>query len=184
MQGEPEQSDAGDAAADESTNPLDLDDAAVSPDHIDLTPIIRKLKNMTTFDVTYGVKECGMNFKWSMFGMTTGDCGRLARGLRDYSTLDTLVVNRSQMGDSKCRTLCYFLMNNKTLKKMDLSHNAIGDSGARAIAKLLNGNSVLEQVDLRDNKVGPCLETCLDYAAMRVLGFVLCLRSQPQPQPC
>jgi len=150
---EPEQADDLDPGAGDSENPLDADEVTLSQDHIDLTPIIRKLTGLKTLDVTYGVNECGMDFKWAMFGMTSNDCGRLSRGLRDYSTLSTLVVNRSHVGDSKCRTLCYFLMNNKTLKKMDLSHNSIGDSGARAIAKLLNGNSVLEEVDLRDNKI-------------------------------
>jgi len=129
------------------------DEGSSSPDHIDLTPVIRKLPNLVSFDAIYGVRECGMEFKWSMFGMTTNDCNLLSRGLRDYSILTSLTITRSSIGDAKARMLCYFLMNNKTLTRLNLSHNAIADSGGRALAKLLNGNSVLEELDLRDNKV-------------------------------
>lgn len=148
---EEEEEDAG--GGDVGGDADDDDEGHAKNDHIDLTPVIRKLPNLKSLDITYGVKECGMSFQWSYFGMTSGDCSRLSRGLRDYSTLTSLSITRSLIGDSKSRMLCYFLMNNKTLKRLDLSHNQIADSGARALAKLLNGNSVLEELDLRDNKI-------------------------------
>lgn len=131
----------------------DDDDGERSPDHIDITPIIRKLPELDEIDVTYGLSECGMDFKWSMFGMTMGDCRKLSRGIRDYAHITSLAITRSMVNDKKCRTLCYFLLKHKTLKYLDLSHNSIADSGARAIAKLLNGNSILETLELRDNQI-------------------------------
>jgi len=148
-----EEEEEDDAGGDAAVDGDDDEEGVSKSDHIDLTPVIRKLPNLKSLDITYGVKECGMSFQWSYFGMTSGDCSRLSRGLRDYSTLTSLSITRSLVGDSKSRMLCYFLMNNKTLKRLDLSHNQIADSGARALAKLLNGNSVIEELDLRDNKI-------------------------------
>jgi len=128
------------------------DDGGAPTDHIDLIPVLRALK-VSDLRVCYTVKNCGMKFKWSMFGMTSGDCTTLMRGIRDYvPSLTSLSLHGSLIGDAKARMMCKYLLGNKSLTRLDLSHNAISDAGARAIAKLVN-NSVLEEVDLRDNKI-------------------------------
>lgn len=129
------------------------DDDDKHAEHIDLVPVLRALQ-VSELRVCYMVKNCGMKFKWSMFGMTSGDCSTLMRGIRDYvPSISSLSLHGSLIGDSKARVICKFLLGNSTITRLDLSHNAIGDTGARAVAKLMN-NSVLQEVDLRDNKIG------------------------------
>eukprot|EP00041_Stephanoeca_diplocostata_P030944 m.949419 g.949419 ORF g.949419 m.949419 type:complete len:530 (+) comp23852_c0_seq3:209-1798(+) len=143
--------DTVDDADDASPNADDDDDT--NNDHIDIVPVLKTLKNLRHLKLCYVVKNCGMNFKWSMFGMTSGDCSTLFRGIRDYTSLSSLQIHRSLIGDHKTRMLCKYLLGNKTILRLDLAHNAIGCSGARALAKLMN-NSVLEEVDFHDNKIG------------------------------
>jgi hypothetical protein len=128
------------------------DDGGPPADHIDLVPVLRALQ-ISELRACYTVKNCGMKFKWSMFGITTGDCSTLMRGIRDYvPSISSLSLHGSLIGDNKARMICKYLLGNTTITRLDLSHNAIGDSGARAVAKLIN-NSVLQEVDLRDNKI-------------------------------
>lgn len=150
--GEPEEPVRLAVAEEEPDQDDEEEDEHTFVDHIDMTPIIRKLKNLEDLKLSYMINNCGMNFKWSMFGITSGDCTSLARGIRDYSTISCLSLQRSMIGDRKIRTLCSYLLGNKTIKKLDLGHNSISCSGARALAKLLN-NSVLEELDVRDNKI-------------------------------
>lgn len=152
-QGEPEQprtisivdDDDGDAEDDE-------EDDALPTDHIDLTPVLRKLQGLEELRLSYLVKNCGMNFKWSMFGINSGDCSTLMRSVRDYTSLTSLTIHRSLVGDHKARIICSYLLNHKTIKRLDLSHNSIADSGARALAKLIN-HSLLEELNVCDNKI-------------------------------
>lgn len=143
--------DGGEDEGDEGHNADDDDDD--NNDHVDIVPVLKALKNLRHLKLCYVVQNCGMNFKWSMFGMTAGDCSTLFRGIRDYTSLSSLQIHRSLIGDHKTRMLCKYLLGNNTMLRLDLAHNAIGCSGARALAKLMN-NSVLEEVDFHDNKIG------------------------------
>ena len=137
----------------EGADGADQDDAeSVDADHVDITPVLRALRGLQELRLCYTVKNCGMKFKWSMFGATTRDCNTLMRGIRDVSPISSLCINGSLIDDGRARVICKFLLGNTTLTRLDLSHNSIGDSGARAIAKLVN-NSALQEVDLRDNKI-------------------------------
>ena len=144
--------DDGGAEAAEADGADQEDDDPAHTDHVDITPVLRALRRLQELRLCYTVKDCGMKFKWSMFGITTRDCTTLMRGIRDVSAITSLCIHGSLVDDGKARVICKFLLGNTTLTRLDLSHNAIGDSGARAIAKLIN-NSALREVDLRDNKI-------------------------------
>lgn len=51
--------------------------SAESNDHLDLTEVVRKLPNLKELRVAYCVRNCGMNFKWTMFGMTSVCIGHI-----------------------------------------------------------------------------------------------------------
>jgi len=61
-------------------NEDDLSDGADSDvgdgpdvDHFDFGPILQKLPYLEEFHVTFGVRDCGMNFEWNLFQFTARD---------------------------------------------------------------------------------------------------------------
>nr|KAJ3420832.1 T-complex-associated testis-expressed protein 1 [Polyrhizophydium stewartii] len=124
------------------------------PDHVDLSLVLDQLVNLKDFNVYYGVKDCGINFSWTYFGMTLNDSLRLSAALR-RSQLQRLVVQASAIEDDRCRLICSALLSNTSLVSLDLSHNKIGDSGARGLAKVLAApTTALRHLRLSNNKIG------------------------------
>jgi hypothetical protein len=102
---------------------------------------------------THQVKDCGMGFKWSMFGMTSADAQMLGDALKYSSHLTRLTLHDSLVDDRKLRVVVTKLMGNATLEFLDLSHNIIGDKGARAVAKLIHGHSNIKELVLANNQI-------------------------------
>ena len=50
----------------------------VSMHHYDLGVLITALPHLEELHLTYGVKDCGMNFEWNLFNFTHQDCCNLA----------------------------------------------------------------------------------------------------------
>ncbi|XP_065052349.1 dynein regulatory complex subunit 5-like [Rhopilema esculentum] len=125
----------------------------LSIDHFDFNVVTQALPFLRELRITYGVRDCGMNFEWNLFEFTSRDCLLLAKAIKSCDSLITFQLHQSKVDDEKCRVLISHLLDHPTLKQLDLSHNKIGDSGARAIGKLINGRCRLEELDLRDNKI-------------------------------
>ncbi|KAM9840230.1 dynein regulatory complex subunit 5 [Aulostomus maculatus] len=126
---------------------------APSVDHFDFSILLDKLSSLEELDIVYRVKQCGMNFEWSMFEMTDRDCVSLSKALASCKTLKILQLHESHIEDEKCRQLVKYLLDHPSLTELDLSHNLIGDRGARAIGKLLT-TSKLEVLNMSDNYIG------------------------------
>jgi len=122
-------------------------------DHFDFNIVTQALPFLRELRITYGVRDCGMNFEWNLFEFTSRDCLLLSKALKHCDSLVTFQLHQSKVDNEKCRVLISHLLDHPTLKKLDLSHNKIGDSGARAVGKLINGRCRLEELDLRDNKI-------------------------------
>ncbi|KAL5257068.1 hypothetical protein ACHWQZ_G012106 [Mnemiopsis leidyi] len=124
-----------------------------SLDHFDFGPIINKLPNLAELSITYGVRNCGMNFEWSLFEFTQKDCSLLAKAVKSCRHLQVLRLQRCQIEDEKARLIISHLLDHPNLKVLDLSHNRIGDKTGRAVGKLLSVNKILEEVNLCDNNI-------------------------------
>eukprot|EP00842_Homolaphlyctis_polyrhiza_P004976 jgi/Hompol1/547/HPOL_005001-RA len=123
------------------------------PDHLDLSLVLNELTNLKNFSVYYGVKDIGINFSWTYFGMTLNDSMRISSALKK-SQLNRLVIKASAIDDDRCRLMCHALLSNTTLSFLDLSHNKIGDAGARGLAKVLATPSTsLKELLLSNNKI-------------------------------
>ena len=83
--------DADDAAADDDSPPAD---------HFDFNAVLPRLPFLEDFEVTYGVRDCGMNFDWSLFQFTTRDCRLLSECVATCRTLRTLTLHRSKVTSS------------------------------------------------------------------------------------
>ncbi|NWW87684.1 DRC5 protein, partial [Rhynochetos jubatus] len=130
----------------------DLGFCEVSVHHYDLGALITALPHLEELHLTYGVKDCGMNFEWNLFNFTYQDCCNLAVAVKMCHSLKVFKLTRSKVDDDKTRLLVRNLLDHPCLVELNLSHNLIRDKGARAVGKLLN-RSRLEILDLCNNQI-------------------------------
>ncbi|KAH0622608.1 hypothetical protein JD844_025041 [Phrynosoma platyrhinos] len=123
-----------------------------SMDHFDMSILIPALCHLEELHLSYGVKDCGMNFEWNLFEFTYRDCCSLANALTKCPTLKVFKLSRSKVDDDKARLLIKHLLDHPSLIELDLSHNLIADRGARAVGKLIN-RSKLVTLNLCDNRI-------------------------------
>ncbi|KAL9958304.1 hypothetical protein ACROYT_G035304 [Oculina patagonica] len=138
--------DASDAGSDAGQDGPNID-------HFDFGLITPALVHLEELHLTYGVRDCGMNFEWNLFQFTARDCLLLAKAVKACHTLKVFHLHRSGVDDEKVRVLISHILDHPSLTTLDLSHNKIGDSGARAVGKLLNGRCNLTSLNLCDNKI-------------------------------
>ncbi|KAL0269702.1 UNVERIFIED_CONTAM: hypothetical protein PYX00_007340 [Menopon gallinae] len=124
-------------------------------DHIDLSPIISGLKNLTELHIEFGLKHIGSNYKKSLFEMSNEDCKNIGEGVSRAENLKVLHIHQSLIDDSKVMSLLTSMVGNTSLKKFEITNCLISDNGALAIAKYLRGRSNLEELNLSNNKIGP-----------------------------
>lgn len=70
-------------------------------DHFNFGPILPKLPFLEELHITYGVRDCGMNFEWNLFQFTARDCLQLSQAVAACKTLKVLRLHRSKMDDDK-----------------------------------------------------------------------------------
>jgi len=134
----------------ESVSDLGTDVPAI--DHFNFGILLNKLPYLEWLQVQYGVKDCGMNFEWSLFQFTKQDCRILANSVKNCHQLKFFSLHQSKVDDLKSRILIRDLLDHPCLTELDLSHNCISDRGAKAIAKLINNRCPnLVKVTLRNN---------------------------------
>jgi Ran GTPase-activating protein (RanGAP) involved in mRNA processing and transport len=122
-------------------------------DHFDFGPVLQKLPNIEEFHVTFGVKDCGMNFEWNLFQFTARDCLLLAKCISGLKHLQVFHLHRSKVDDDKVRVLISHILDHPGIVELDLSHNLISDRGARAIGKFINNHSQLTKLNISDNHI-------------------------------
>uniref|UniRef100_A0A8C0B5E3 Uncharacterized protein n=1 Tax=Buteo japonicus TaxID=224669 RepID=A0A8C0B5E3_9AVES len=74
----PVQMDQKEESDDLSNTGSDFEFGEVSIHHYDLGVLITALPHLEELHLTYGVKDCGMNFEWNLFNFTHQDCCNLA----------------------------------------------------------------------------------------------------------
>ncbi|XP_032441415.1 dynein regulatory complex subunit 5 [Xiphophorus hellerii] len=126
------------------------DDMAAS--HFDFGTVLTELIHLEELHLAYKIKQCGMNFEWSMFQITDRDCRALTIAFKACKTLKVLRIRQSQIDDKKCRPLLRCLMDHPSLIELDLSHNIIRDAGARSVAELLSKGQ-LEKLNICNNEI-------------------------------
>ncbi|XP_009557489.2 dynein regulatory complex subunit 5 isoform X1 [Cuculus canorus] len=124
----------------------------VSTHHYDLGVLITALPHLQELHLSYGVKDCGMNFQWNLFNFTYQDCCNLAVAVKKCHSLKVFKLTHSTVDDDKTRLLVRNLLDHPCLVELNLSHNLIKDKGARAVGKLIN-HSRLETLNLYNNQI-------------------------------
>ncbi|XP_042750938.1 dynein regulatory complex subunit 5 [Lagopus leucura] len=148
----PVQEDQKEETDDLSDSGSDLGFGEVCIHHYDLGALVPALPLLEELNLTYGVKDCGMNFEWNLFKFTYQDCCNLAAAVKMCHNLKIFKLTRSNVDDDKTRLLVRNLLDHPSLVELDLSHNLIRDKGARAVSKLINC-SKLEILHLCNNQI-------------------------------
>ena len=133
-------------------------------DHFDFNMVIPQLPFLREFHVTFGVKDCGMNFDWNLFQFTARDCLYLAKCIANCKQLEVFRLHRSKVDDDKVRVLISHILDHPGLIELDLSHNLISDRGARAIGKFINNHSKLVKLNVCDNTIRPAGAQAIAHA--------------------
>lgn len=124
------------------------------PAHVDLQMLFDTTAScLTSLTLKFGMKNVGMDYDRSLFGMKLSDCRAIARVLEHSETLEYLSLADNLLDDDKVRMVASGLVDNLSVVHLDLSHNKIADRGVRALAKLLDNRSVLAFVELTDNQI-------------------------------
>ncbi|XP_027743488.1 dynein regulatory complex subunit 5 [Empidonax traillii] len=130
----------------------DFESGEASVQHYDLKDLITALPHLEELHLTYGVKDCGMNFEWNLFNFTNQDCCNLAAAVKMCHNLKVFKLTRSNVDDEKTKILARNLLDHPCLVELNLSHNLIRDKGAQALGKLIS-RSKLETLDLCNNQI-------------------------------
>ncbi|KAK6997922.1 T-complex-associated testis-expressed protein 1 [Biomphalaria glabrata] len=138
---------------DEHSDALSDTGDELESDHFNFGPVLKRLPFLEEFHVTYGVRDCGMNFEWNFFQFTAKDCLQLSECIAGLPNLKVFRLHKSKVDDEKARVLISHILDHPGLVELDLSHNIIGDRGARAIGKFLNNHSKLVKLNLCDNQI-------------------------------
>jgi hypothetical protein len=76
--------------------------------------------------LTYDVKNVGIDYDRSLFGIKLADCRQLARALERTETLTYLDLSSNNMDDDKVRMIASGLVDNVSVTNLNLSHNKVG----------------------------------------------------------
>ncbi|NXE20826.1 DRC5 protein, partial [Ardeotis kori] len=148
----PVQVDQKEERDDLSDTGSDFGSDEVSVHHYDLGELITALPHLEELHLSYGLKDCGMNFEWNLFKFTHQDCCNLAVAVKMCHNLKVFKLTRSKVDDNKARLLVRNLLDHPCLAELNLSHNLIRDKGAQAVGKLIS-RSRLETLDLCNNQI-------------------------------
>jgi len=135
-----------------SDSESDADDSPLI-DHFDFNMAVPHIPNLEVLHLTYGVKNCGMNFEWNLFEFTHKDCSLLAKALKSWGKLREFRLLNSKVDDNKARMMISHIINHPSLQVLDFSYNKLSNSSARAIGKLLSAQSNLVTLELEDNHI-------------------------------
>lgn len=82
--------DPKEEADDISDSGSDLGFGEVPMHHYDLGALVTALPYLEELHLTYGVKDCGMNFEWNLFKFTYQDCCNLADAVKKCHKLKVI----------------------------------------------------------------------------------------------
>jgi len=143
----------GDEEVDDDESDED-DEEDDQPDHVDLGLILPKLNNLTHLELSFAVKDVGMNFEWGFFTFTMKDADMLASCLAKCYSLEQFHLTKSRLEDEQCRLIVKRLLKHPRLKSISLAHNRLRDRTGRALGKLIKSLGTLRVLNVEDNEIG------------------------------
>lgn len=84
-------------------------------DHIDFSPIFKKLEYIVELDLVFSMHKLGENFNWEMLKVSVDDCKRLGIAILQLKFITKLRIHRSKIGDLHVQALLQQLVKNTTI---------------------------------------------------------------------
>uniref|UniRef100_A0A670YFX7 T-complex-associated-testis-expressed 1 n=1 Tax=Pseudonaja textilis TaxID=8673 RepID=A0A670YFX7_PSETE len=106
-----------------------------SMDHFDLSLLLPVLPHLEELHLSYGVKDCGMNFEWNLFEFTYRDCCSLANAIKKCPTLK-----------DGGKQLLEGMSDNKTVVEFDLRLAEVGQESEYLINQTIKANQELARL--------------------------------------
>ena len=113
--------------------------------------VCTRLPNLTKLDVTYGIRQCKMEYVRMMSGMKISDANYLAKCITSSPNPTTVVFMSNLIDDDLMRMLMTGLIKNDSITHLDVSHNKITNHGGADVEA--QGHSVLTSLNLSDNQI-------------------------------
>ncbi|KAF5398268.1 T-complex-associated testis-expressed protein 1 [Paragonimus heterotremus] len=130
-------------------------------DHLDLGPVLAKLAQLEELAISYTVKDCGMNFEWSIFQFTGHDCLNLCKAIQQHPKLRILHLTRF------FPITFMSMLRNTTIRELNLAANDLNETTASYFAHVLGHNKSLTHLDLSNNQLGSNVSKKLMDGMMR-----------------
>uniref|UniRef100_A0A674I1G4 Uncharacterized protein n=1 Tax=Terrapene triunguis TaxID=2587831 RepID=A0A674I1G4_9SAUR len=105
--------------------------------HYDLGVLTAALSHLEELHLTYGVKDCGMNFEWSLFDFTYQDCCSLANAFKKCHALK-----------DGGKQLLEGMSDNKTVTEFDLRLAEVGQESEYLINQALKANQEIARLKI------------------------------------
>uniref|UniRef100_A0A672US47 Uncharacterized protein n=1 Tax=Strigops habroptila TaxID=2489341 RepID=A0A672US47_STRHB len=125
----PLETDQNEERDDLSKTESDMEFSEVSLHHYDLRVLVTALPCLEELHLTYGVKDCGMNFEWNLFNFTYQDCCNLA-----------VTVKMCQNLKDGGKQMLEGLAGNKVLTEFDLRMAEVGQETEYLVHQILWAN--------------------------------------------
>ncbi|TRY67387.1 hypothetical protein TCAL_06440 [Tigriopus californicus] len=122
----------------------------VPGNHLDFGQILPSLGELEEFSVTYQLRNCGTDFRWNIYGMTSRDGDYLAVGLKSSKMLRKFSIWKSNLDDDKFYDIYDGLKNLTRLEVLEFSNNFLSDESATSLVRILNCNQIVH-LDLTNN---------------------------------
>uniref|UniRef100_A0A7M4FXY7 Uncharacterized protein n=1 Tax=Crocodylus porosus TaxID=8502 RepID=A0A7M4FXY7_CROPO len=113
----------------------DVENDELSMHHYDIGGLIVALPHLEELNLSYGVKDCGMNFEWKLFNFTSKDCSNLAKGLKKCQSLK-----------DGGKQLLEGMSDNKTMTEFDLRLAEVGQESEYLINQTLRANQEIARL--------------------------------------
>uniref|UniRef100_A0A8C6J9C2 Uncharacterized protein n=1 Tax=Melopsittacus undulatus TaxID=13146 RepID=A0A8C6J9C2_MELUD len=117
-----------------SESNMEFSEASVH--HYDLRVLVTALPHLEELHLTYGVKDCGMNFEWNLFNFTYQDCCNIAAAVKMCQNLKD---GGKQMLEG--------LAGNKVLTEFDLRTAGVGQETEYLVHQILWANREAAQLE-------------------------------------
>lgn len=122
--------------------------------HINFEKILKYLPEVQYIDMSFGIKNIGLDYEPQQFDIDPNDLRLLADGINKLVDFRCLRILRSNI---QCNHIQKFVRNIKanSINEIDFSYCKIGDLGAIYLGKLLQNLLTMRILILKDNLIGP-----------------------------
>ncbi|XP_023339532.1 T-complex-associated testis-expressed protein 1 isoform X2 [Eurytemora carolleeae] len=132
--------------------PVQILDMDIPPNHLDFSLLLPLIPNLEELHICCQVKKCGLEFRWSMFGLTEKDADNIGTGLEQINKIKLISIKNSKVSDSILYMVLDGLEKMKLITVLDFPNNIITDESIEPLVKFITGKNV-RTLNLSNNRL-------------------------------